>query len=204
MNNGTLGSQGSSLDSTCAILYTLLHPCPFVKVAITGTPGTGKSIVGLELARRGWDVLELSEFVESHLLKGRKDRARDTYEVDVEAVDERLKSEHNGNDRIYLGHLTHFLTVDLIIVLRCRPSVLKARLEGRGYSKKKITENLEAEGCDVILVEAMETSIPICEIDSTAMDANQVADAVEEILDGERKKYEPGHVDWSEEVLAWY
>ena len=76
-------------------------------------------------------------------------------------------------------------------MLRCRPSVLKARLEGRGYSKKKITENLEAEGCDVILVEAMETSIPICEIDTTAMDANQVADAVEEILDGERKKYEP-------------
>jgi hypothetical protein len=31
-----------------------------------------------------------------------------------------------------------------------------------------------------------------------------VADAVEEALSGERKKYEPGNVDWSEEVLGWY
>jgi len=175
-----------------------------VKVAITGTPGTGKSSVGLELARRKREVLELSEFVESHLLKGRKDKARDTYEVDVEAVDELLKREPSGQNRIYLGHLTHFLTVDLIIVLRCRPSILKTRLEGRGYNKKKVAENVEAEGCDVILVEAMESSTPVCEIDTTALNVGQVADAVEEVLDGERQKYEPGHVDWSEEVLAWY
>ena len=187
-----------------AILYTFLHPCRFVKVAISGTPGTGKSSVGLELARRGRDVLELSEFVESHLMKGRKDRARDTYEVDVEAVDELLKKEHAGKDMIYIGHLTHFLSVDLTIVLRCRPSVLKARLESRRYSKKKITENMEAEGCDVILVEAMEIGTPVCEIDTSAMNVVQVADAVEEIIGGERKKYEPGHVDWSEEVLGWY
>jgi adenylate kinase len=175
-----------------------------VKVAISGTPGTGKSSVGIELARRGRNVLELSEFVESHLMKGRKDRSRDTYEVDVEAVDELLKREHSGQDTIYLGHLTHFLTVDLIVVLRCRPSILKARLEGRGYSKKKITENMEAEGCDVILVEAIEIGTPVCEIDTTSLDVIQVANAVEEILGGERKKYEPGHVDWSEEVLGWY
>jgi adenylate kinase len=175
-----------------------------VKVAVSGTPGTGKSAVGIELARRGHDVIELSEFVESHMKKGRKDRARDTYEVDVEAVDRLLKSEHAGLNRIYLGHLSHFLSVDLIIVLRCRPSLLKARLEGRHYSKKKITENMEAEGCDVILVEAMEREIPVCEIDTSALEIGQVADAVEEVLGGERKKYEPGNVDWSEEVLGWY
>jgi adenylate kinase len=175
-----------------------------VKVAISGTPGTGKSSVGIELARRGRKVLELSEFVETHLMKGRKDRARDTFEVDVDALDELLKREHSGQEMIYVGHLSHFLTVDLIIVLRCRPSALKTRLEGRGYSKKKIAENMEAEGCDVILVEAMESAIPACEIDTTALDVDQVADAVEEILGGERKKYEPGHVDWSEEVLGWY
>ncbi len=67
-----------------------------------------------------------------------------------------------------------------------------------------MAENMEAEGCDVILVEAMESGIPVCEIDTTALDVDQVADAVEEILGGERKKYEPGHVDWSEEVLGWY
>ena len=187
-----------------AILYTFPHPCRFVKVAISGTPGTGKSSVGSELAGRGHEVLELSEFVESHLMKGRKDRSRDTYEVDVEAVDELLRREHAGQNVIYLGHLAHFLTVDLIIVLRCRPSVLKARLEGRGYSKKKIMENMEAEGCDVILVEAMEIGTPVCEINTTALDVIQVVDAVEEILGGERKKYEPGNVDWSEEVLGWY
>ncbi len=175
-----------------------------MKVAISGTPGTGKSCVGLELARRGHDVLELSEFVESHMMKGRKDRVRDTYEVDVEAVDELLKREHASHDHIYLGHLTHFLSVDLIIVLRCRPSVLKARLESRGYSRRKITENMEAEGCDVILVEAMEAGTPVCEIDTSTLDIDQVTDAVEDILGGERKKYEPGHVDWSEEVLGWY
>jgi adenylate kinase len=103
-----------------------------------------------------------------------------------------------------VGHLSHLVGADLIVVLRCRPSVLEERLKGRRYSQAKVRENMEAEGCDVILIEAMEGSAPVFEIDTTERTPEQVADAIGEILAGEKEKYEPGHIDWSEEVLGWY
>ncbi len=54
------------------------------------------------------------------------------------------------------------------------------------------------------MVEASESEQEMVEIDTTAMDQNEVADAVEDILKGERKKYEVGNLDWSSEVLDWF
>ena len=58
---------------------------------------------------------------------------------------------------------------DLVIILRCRPDILKSRLVKRGYRGEKIQENVEAEALDVILVETLEIHPPghILEIDTT-------------------------------------
>ncbi len=147
---------------------------------------------------------EVNELAESLHLLGRYDRRRSTREVDVSTLDMALNKAELPKDLILVGHLAHLLSVELIVVLRCRPSILRERLRARGYGEKKVKENEEAEALDVILVEAVETGREVLEIDTTLMRSDETADAIEAILAGEKEKYAVGHVDWSEEVLGWY
>jgi adenylate kinase len=173
-------------------------------VALTGTPGTGKSTAAELLRYRGREVREISDIVRSGKVSTVLDEERGSLEVDTEELDEVVGKELEGRDALLVGHLSHFLSVDLIIVLRCRPSVLAERLRVRGWSDDKVGENVEAEGCDVILVEAVENGAEVAEIDTTDLPAERVADAIEEVLAGEREKYAAGHVDWSDEVMGWF
>ncbi|MGD1060678.1 MAG: adenylate kinase family protein [Methanomassiliicoccales archaeon] len=174
-----------------------------MRLAISGTPGTGKTATASILASRGMDVVELNLFANEHGLLGKIDRKRKAREIDVEKLDEALLKERTG-DVVLVGHIAHFLSADRIVVLRTRPSVLRKRLEARDYSESKVKENLEAEACDVILIESLDRSKKVYEIDTTERTPEETADAIEDILAGKTKKYEPGHVDWSEEVLGWY
>ncbi len=149
------------------------------------------------------NVVELNLFANEHGLLGKVDRKRGAREIDVKKLDEVLLKER-ADDVVIVGHIAHFLTADMIVVLRTRPSVLRKRLEARDYSEPKIMENLEAEACDVILIEALDRSKNVFEVDTTKRTPDRTADAIEEMLAGKTKKYEPGHIDWSEEVLDWY
>ncbi|NLI74199.1 MAG: AAA family ATPase [Euryarchaeota archaeon] len=172
-------------------------------VALTGTPGTGKSTAS-ELIRSQYDVVEIIDLVMKGGVSTVLDEDRDSLEIDTGELDEYMLNELIDRDVILVGHLSHFLSVGLIIVLRCQPSKLASRLRSRGWNDSKIKENIEAEGCDVILVESIETAAEVCEIDTTNMSAREVADVIEEILAGEREKYAPGYVDWSNEVMSWF
>ncbi len=175
-----------------------------MRLAITGTPGTGKSAVASVLAMRGWSTLELNAYAKEKGLLGREDKKRATREVDPGKLRAALAAEELSKRTALIGHLSHLVGADLVVVLRCRPSVLQERLRKRGYAQSKVRENMEAEACDVILVDALDAGAPVFEIDTTERTPEQVADAIEEILAGEKEKYEPGHIDWSEEVLGWY
>jgi adenylate kinase len=175
-----------------------------VRVALSGTPGTGKTSVGEALARRGHMVVEVNQLAKEKGLLGRKDRRRETREVDTAALDKAISKEEALKDAVLVGHLSHLLSVDLIIVLRCRPSVLATRLAERGYPEAKVKENVEAEALDVVLIEATESGRQVLEIDTTAKSVDEVLEAMVEILAGEREKYAIGHIDWSEEVLGWF
>ena len=172
--------------------------------ALTGTPGTGKSSTGTLLKGRGHRVVEIGDVVKEHGLHDGVDEERGSLEVDPEVLSDRLPALLPNGDVVLVGHLAHLIPVDLIVVLRCRPSVLEGRLKGRGWPAGKVRENVEAEALDVILVEAVESGREVAEVDTTSMAAEAVADAVEEILKGERKKYVVGNVDWSSEVLDWF
>ena len=43
------------------------------------------------------------------------------------------------------GHLSHYLEVDAVAILRCEPSILRERLNRRGYPEWKIESNVEWE-----------------------------------------------------------
>ncbi|NYT11687.1 MAG: AAA family ATPase [Methanomassiliicoccales archaeon] len=173
-------------------------------IALSGTPGVGKSTVATTLSEKGLVVVELSRVIKEKNLMGAFDEARGTYEVDVDRLDIEISEFHSGDPLILVGHLSHLLSVELIIILRCSPSLLKERLSGRGWGESKVHENMEAEACDVILIEALDSGVEVCEIDTTDLSPLAVVDAVEEILQGEREKYAPGNIDWSEEVLGWF
>ncbi|MEM0350243.1 MAG: adenylate kinase family protein [Archaeoglobaceae archaeon] len=155
-------------------------------IALTGTPGCGKTTVAEELKRRGYNVISVKDFAEMH---GCAKRVGDEIIVDVERLS---KYRFNG---IVEGHLSHLLKPDLAIVLRCNPLVIKKRLLERGWSYEKVMENVEAELIDLILVEAMQNCERVYEIDVTEMTIAEIADAIERILRGE-EGFEPGKVDW--------
>nr|WP_230972404.1 adenylate kinase family protein [Archaeoglobus neptunius] len=164
-------------------------------IALTGTPGTGKTAVAEKLKKRGLrveSVIELARKNDSII-----DEEGDEVVIDVERLS---KTRFDG---IVEGHLSHLLSPDLTVVLRCNPLVLKKRLEERGWSEEKVMENVEAELLDVILVEALESCPEVYEVDTTNLKVDDVADIVEGIVRGDaglRRNYKPGKIDWLSEL----
>ncbi|TDA29414.1 MAG: NMP kinase [Archaeoglobi archaeon] len=156
-------------------------------IALTGTPGCGKSSIAEELKKRGYRVISVREFAEKH---GCARKEGEDVIIDVERL---KKFEFDG---IVEGHLSHLLDPEIAIVLRCNPLLIKKRLIERGWSYEKVMENVEAELIDVILVEALQSCERVFEIDVTEMSVEEAADAVEKILKGDADEFRPGSVDW--------
>ncbi len=112
---------------------------------ITGTPGTGKKSIAPLLAQNlGLPCISLNELAKSKGLVGSPDEG----DVDTEMLRKAVRSSI-PKDAVVFGHLLpHVLSpamVAKVAVLRCEPSKLKARLNGRLYAESKLVENLEAE-----------------------------------------------------------
>ena len=171
-------------------------------VAVTGTPGTGKSSVCDVLARRGYLVVDLDDLARKEGLVTGRDEIRETDEIDVDALREGLHVP--AKVAFVKSHYSHRMDADVAIVLRCRPSVLRTRLETRGWSAAKVRENVEAEAIDAILQEAVEHLKSVYEVDTTEATPQETAQAILGILQGKTTGHEPGTVDWTSEVLSWY
>jgi adenylate kinase len=159
---------------------------------ITGTPGTGKTRVSEELARRGHTVVHLTDTVASYV--SGNDVERDARIIDVD----RWAAEFVPVDGFVEGHIAHLLPCDRIVVLRCRPDVLKNRLSSRNYREEKILENSDAEALDVCLIETVEEFKPyqILELDTTVHDIPYCADQIERFVKGDIPSGF-GTIDWT-------
>src|SRR2546426_6476882 len=167
-----------------------------VIVALTGTPGTGKSSVATELERRGYYVVRLDRFAEEHKLISGFDAARGTREVDIEALDREVHVP--AKIGFLVGHYAHRLSVDLTIVLRCHPRTLRERLQARGWPEGKIKENLEAEAIDIITQEATARGPFVYEIDTTSETPEAGAGGGREILQAQTQGREARRPDWTD------
>jgi len=165
-----------------------------MRVAVTGTPGVGKT-TATELVGTDLDVLHLNDLVREEDLTGGTDEERNSLVVDLEAVSKRLEGRR---DVLVESHVAHHLDVDRVIVLRCRPALLEARLSDRGEADAKAAENAEAEALDVILSEAVDRHglDSVYEIDTTERTAEAVAADIEAVLAGERRP-SAGTVDFT-------
>ncbi len=174
-------------------------------VAITGTPGTGKTSVAAEIRSRGYEVVDLGKHIREHGLLGELDEARDTHEVDLDLLNDSLEEYRSREGVVFMeGHLSHFMDCGNIVVLRCHPDVLAERLRARGYSEEKVRENVQSEVLDVILCEATDSDIPVHEVDCTSASIEDTADEILSIASGEGEGRLPGSVDWSSEMERWF
>ena len=177
-------------------------------LAITGTPGTGKTSVCKAL---GLDCIDLNSVVAEQSFYTGIDHKRGSLIADLDKLEEYVR--HKEQKLLVIeGHLAHLLNPEVAIVLRANPSVLTERLKQKGFPAQKIEENVEAETLDVILVEAVELCDVVYEVDTSEKRVEEVAALVREIIDTEveeesgrkkalRARYKPGSVDWTQYLM---
>ncbi|MBL7206362.1 MAG: adenylate kinase family protein [Candidatus Aenigmarchaeota archaeon] len=153
-----------------------------MKIAITGTPGTGKTEVAKLLAKElGWKLVELNKLAKEKNLYSGYDKKRECEVVDLGKIEkEVLKIKGN---LILESHYAHDMPADIVIVLRCDPKELRERMEKRGWSKEKIEENIEAEIMDVCKTETLEKCKQrVFEVNTTKKESEGAIQDIIEIL----------------------
>jgi adenylate kinase len=176
-------------------------------IAVSGTPGTGKSVFARALARKlDAQLIDLNALIKRNKL----------FKLDIDGVrianlrkmrDEFAKIMKNSNSSIVAeGLLAHMLPTKLlthVIVLRTRPRILKKRLKARKYSNAKLRDNLEAEALSIILWEAvqMHGEAKVYEIDTTGIKVSTAVGMFLKALD-EKTSLRPGKIDWLEEFYG--
>ena len=180
-------------------------------IALTGTPGTGKTSVAEVLKHKGFEIVDLNKVAcDNNFIIG-KDIKRDSNIVDIEKINEYILDNYSAKDIVFVeGHLSHLLkNVEKIMILRCHPNFLKKNLSKKNWTEDKIKENIEAEILDIILCESLEIHLKknIFEIDVSDKTIEQIVASIIEIINNNFKsikKYKIGNVDWSEEILRDY
>jgi adenylate kinase len=155
------------------------------RVAVTGTPGTGKTTATgrLETDR---PVIHLNDVIREHGLTGGHDEERDTAIVDMDALEDWLADA--PPDAVVESHLAHRFPADRVVVLRAHPETIESRLRDRGEPTRTVRENAESEALDTILGATAERhdGDQVYEIDTTDRTPIAVAGAIDAVIRGER------------------
>jgi len=152
-----------------------------VIVIVTGTPGTGKTELAKEIAKKGFEYVDANKIIEENKLVESFDKKRDTNVVDEKKLSDafvKLIKSRKAAKLIIDSHMSHCIPakyVDACIVTKCGLKVLKKRLEKKGYSKEKVRENLDAEIFDVCLNEADEAGHKLLIVDTTKRSPREIA-----------------------------
>jgi adenylate kinase len=179
-------------------------------IVITGTPGTGKTTVAKLLSKKiQFPILELSKKSLSKDMVNKFDEKRNTWILDLKKIANRIidQAPYNRDQSvIFESHHAHLVSpkkiTQLVIILRCSPEKLEERLRKRGYSQRKIAENMLSELLDIILIETIEKfpSEIICEIDTTHKKPIEIVHKILSILRGKEGKIF-GKIDWIKKLI---
>jgi adenylate kinase len=150
-------------------------------VAISGTPGTGKSEVAKAIAEKlKWGLVDLNKLAEEKKLYLGYDSKRDCKIVDLKGLAKEI--EKLTGDCIIESHYAHDMPADLVIVLRANPAEIRKRLKGRGWTTEKIEENVEAEIMEICVSEALEKGRKVFQVDTTGKTVKSTASEAMRII----------------------
>ncbi|EFW92505.1 nucleotide kinase [Haladaptatus paucihalophilus DX253] len=170
-----------------------------MRVAVTGTPGTGKT-TATELVETDLEVVHLNDAIREEELHDGADEERGSLYANFDAIRQWLDEQGDGGDDLLVdSHLAHHFDAEKVVVLRCHPEELRERLLERGETDAKAEENAESEALDVILSESVAEhgTESVYEIDTTDRAPDAVASDIEAVIEGEREP-SAGTVDYLE------
>jgi adenylate kinase len=175
---------------------------------LAGTPGTGKKSIGSKLAELcNVLVLNLSSLVTEHGLFVTYDQERDTYIIDEERVSSFIKSYVSTlkGDVFLETHYPEVIPkeiVNSVFLLRTNPLVLEERLIKRGWSRRKVNENVMAEILGVVAYSAVEVfgANSVFEIDTTSTSPEEVASTICKVIRGEIILDAGVKIDWLSQI----
>ncbi|KAF1323944.1 adenylate kinase, partial [Globisporangium splendens] len=130
-------------------------PSHLPNILVTGTPGTGKTSMCQLLAH-----VNVGDLVKERELHEGRDEEFDCFVLDEDKVCDEMEDMMTEGGKIVDFHTCDFFPerwFDLVLVLRVDNTTLFDRLQKRGYSEKKVAENVECEIMQVVLQEAMES-----------------------------------------------
>ncbi|MEC7707160.1 MAG: AAA family ATPase [Candidatus Thermoplasmatota archaeon] len=173
------------------------------RLALTGTPGTGKSTVAGLLFDDGFEVLTVESLADQNNLEGHLDPDDGAVVIDTGALNRALfESWQKPPSGLVVvdGHLSHHLPCDAVAVLRCSPDILRNRLSERGYHILKVEANVEWELIGGSWNE-YESGVPWIEFDTSVEGAESVAASISGwIADGFKPTSQSPEIDWIERM----
>ncbi|MES2154985.1 MAG: adenylate kinase family protein [bacterium] len=169
-----------------------------VRVALTGTPGVGKTTLAAVAAAHGWRVVDVKVWARAVGAVVGHDAADEADVIDVDRLATFVQPQ--PYDVVYEGHLSHLLPLDAAWVVRCDPRVLAQRLANRGYSPAKLRENLEAEALDIVLQEALDQLPVVIQRDGTRRSPAALFKAFADATRAGAKGHDLEPVDWSDQL----
>lgn len=168
-----------------------------MRIVITGSPGTGKTLVAKALSERlGLELIDIKMIVKREKLdKGPE------HEVDIKSLSKALSFLKGKDGFVVEGHLACELPLpaDFVFVLRTHPDVLRQRLSKRRYPKAKLEGNLMAEMLDYCTQRAeQEYVLAPLELDTSQLTAQEAALRIAAAIKQKKKKLDT--VNYSREL----
>ncbi|KAF7649946.1 hypothetical protein LDENG_00133550 [Lucifuga dentata] len=150
---------------TCTVSKTRVGSSQALKmkrpnILLTGTPGVGKTTLGKELAQRtGLTYVNVGEMAQEGQLYDGYDEDYQCPVLDEDRVVDELDEKMEEGGMIVDYHGCDFFPerwFHIVFVLRTESDTLYTRLESRGYTGKKLQDNVQCEIFQTIYEEAKE------------------------------------------------
>ena len=177
-----------------------------MSIVITGNPGVGKHTIAKEIERT-WKISELIDINKTAIDAGLVEQNQDVIEVDVNKLKKHLKPivsdiprlHWGGRTGLIVGHLAPYV-IDVkhahpCIVLRKNPYKLLDIYKKRGYTEKKIKDNLGSEILGIITNDAIKNfgQEKTFQVDTTDHTPKELAVRIHDIYYG---KDNGDNIDW--------
>ena len=169
------------------------------RLAITGSPGTGKSTISSLLKRQEYCIETVESLAKRFECIGEVDPHDGARPIDTVKLQQELVTFWNNSPSTPTaidGHLSHHLEVYGIVILRCSPKILRQRLSERSYPRRKVDENVDWEILGGPWTEGVKGK-PIIEFDSSCESPESIVEGILQwVSDGFKPREPCNPIDW--------